>query len=64
MDNVKKYFDYLLENSKDNIAIGYKKVAEKLGLTQGEGLRIFKHLKENGYLETEDRKTKIVKHSL
>jgi predicted transcriptional regulator len=64
MENVKKYFDYLLENSKNDIAIGYKKVAEKLGLTQGEGLRIFKHLKENGYLETEDRKTKIVKHSM
>jgi hypothetical protein len=61
IENIRKYLDYLLENSKDDIAIGYKKVAESLGLTQGEGIRIYNKLKEKKYLVTTDRKTLIEK---
>jgi hypothetical protein len=64
IENVKKYFDYLQENSRDDIAVGYKKVADNTGLTQGEALRIFNQLRDKGYLRTENRKTKIKKRKL
>jgi prefoldin subunit 5 len=55
--NIKAYYDYLQKNSKDNVAVGYKKVAENLGLTQGEAQRIYNKLKEKKYLVSADRKT-------
>lgn len=61
IENIKKYLEYLLENSENDIAIGYKKVAEGLGLTESEALRIFDKLKKKEYLETEGKKTFIKK---
>lgn len=62
IENIKSYHDFILENSNDeNIAIGYKKVADGLGIKQSEALRIYRVLKEKGYLKTIGTKTTIEK---
>jgi DNA-binding Lrp family transcriptional regulator len=62
IENIKAYHDFIVKNSDDdNIAIGYKKVAEKLGISEGEALRIYKTLRDKGYLITENKQTIIEK---
>jgi predicted PurR-regulated permease PerM len=61
IENIRKYMNYLLENSKDDIAIGYKKVGESLGLTQGEAIRIYNKLLDTKYLEKADKRTTKIK---
>ena len=61
IENIRKYLNYLLENSKDDIAIGYKKVGESLGLTQGESQRIYSKLVDANYLEKADKRTTKIK---
>jgi hypothetical protein len=63
IENIKSYHDFILENSNENIAIGYKKVADNLGLSQSEALRIYKKLKEKGYLVTVGLRTTIEKEN-
>lgn len=61
INTIKKYFNYLLENSKDDVAIGYKKVANALNIRESEAQRIFNFLKENNYLKILDnKKSKIM----
>jgi len=57
--NIKKFLDYLKENSKDDIAMGYRQAGKDLELTSGETQRIYNRLKENKYLEIDGKKTKI-----
>jgi len=61
IENIRKYHNFILKNSKDDIAIGYKKVAENLGLRESEAQRIYNKLKEKNYLISSDRKTLIEK---
>jgi len=61
IENIRAYHNFILENSKDDIAIGYKKVAENLGLRESEAQRIYNKLKEKNYLISSDRKTLIEK---
>lgn len=52
IENVKKYFLYCKSNLKEmNVVPGYKRVGDVLGLTQGESLRIYKALIDEGYLK-------------
>jgi len=61
IENIRAYHNFILENSKDDIAVGYKKVAENLGLRESEAQRIYNKLKEKNYLKSSDRKTLIEK---
>lgn len=63
IDNIRKYHEFVLANLKDgNVIPGIKKVAENLGLTQGESMRIYNKLRDKAYIKTlEDRKTRLQK---
>lgn len=62
--NIKLYFDYMILHSKNNCSIGYKKISEEIGITQGESLRIFRKLVELKYLKKDSKATKILKTTL
>lgn len=62
LENIKSYFSYLLDTTQEGKKVdGYKKVAEKINITQGEALRIFGFLRDFGYLKTKDKTTKLTK---
>jgi hypothetical protein len=62
IENIRKYHNYILGNLKDgNVIPGIKTTANKLGLTQGEAMRIYYKLRDKKYLETKNRTTKIKK---
>jgi hypothetical protein len=61
IENIREYYNYVIKNSKNDVAIGYKKVAESLGINQSMALRIFNKLRDKEYLVTADRKTLIEK---
>lgn len=61
-ENVNKYLEYATENIKeDGSILGIKKISDSIGITQGEGQRIYRYLLDCGKLKKINNfKTKVV----
>jgi hypothetical protein len=60
-ENYNKFFEYIIKNNEDGNIEGYKKIAEKLNISESKAKTIFKKLIENGIICVEGKKTKLTK---
>jgi hypothetical protein len=58
---VKAYLEYMYNNSKNNVSIGYQQISEKIKIKEEDGRKIKSWLEGQGVLKSENGKTKILK---